>query len=325
LQAQDPQAARLGVRSRAAGLTETDVLRAIDVERTVVRTWLMRATIHLVAAEDVVWMARLLGPANARRFRTRWRDLGLTDDVLADTVAALPEVLTAGPRTRREVASALAERGIAIDPSGQAPTHLLLHATTLGLICRGPERGRDSTFALVADWVPAAPVGPSGDDALAELARRFFASFSPATAADFTTWSGLPSGRALDLIREELTPLDVGGHAGYTLGERAPQHGLRLLSAFDNYLVGYRERDLIIDAAHRRQVYVGGIIRPAVLLDGRVIGTWRLVRKTVSAAVEVTPFGDLTSRVRAAIDAEAADIGRFVSLPVTLAIDPPPT
>lgn len=323
IQAQDPQASRLGVRSRAQHLADSDVRHAIDVERSVARTWLMRATIHLVAADDVVWMTRLLGPAIARKFRKRWLELGLTDDVLARAAAQLPDILAGGPLTRQQVAVALAERGIVIDTADQAPTHLLLHATTLGLTCRGPDQGRVSTFARLDDWLPGAPAGPGADDALAELARRFFRAFSPATAADFTTWSGLPSARAVAAIRDELTPTDVNGRAGYTLGEVAPQRGLRLLSAFDNYLVGYRERELIIDVAHRPQVYVGGVIRPTVLLDGHVIGTWRLDRNPDTATVEVRPFNVLTRNVRAAVEAEVDDIGRFLGLPSALTFAAP--
>lgn len=325
VQAQDPQAARLGIRSRAAGVTEADVFHAMDVGRSVVRTSLMRATIHLVHADDATWLTALIGPAIARKFQKRWRDLGLTPQLLSSAVAVLPEALADGPRTRAQVVAALAERGVLIDTADQAPTHLLLHATTLGLVCRGQDRGREPSFVLVDDWLPDAPAGPRGDDALAELARRFFQTFSPATATDFTTWSGLPSGRAVAQIRDELTPAEVNGRAGFAFGEVAPQRGLRLLSAYDNYLLGYRDRELIIDPAHRPDVYIGGVIRPTVLLDGRVIGIWRLARKAESAAVDVTPFGDLTKKVRAAIEAEAADIGRFIALPTTLTFTPPPT
>lgn len=320
LQAQDLQAARLSVRSRSESVTDADVIRAIDVDRSVVRTSLMRATIHLVDARDARWLMALIGPAIARKFQSRWRELGLSTDVLTAAVTALPEVLESGPRTRGEVVTALAARGLAMPSADPATsTHLLLHATTLDMVCRGPDRGREATFVLLEDWLPDAPAGPRGDDALAELARRYFHAFSPATAADFSAWSGLASGRAISLIREELTAVDVGGSRGYTLGEVAPLCGLRLLSAFDNYLVGYRARDLLIDAGDRPRVYLGGMIRPSVLLDGRVIGTWRLNRRADSAAVELTMFSDGTGKnVRAAVEAECEDIARFLGLPTAL-------
>jgi hypothetical protein len=318
LQAQDPQAGRLGVRPRSVGVTDADVWHALDVTRTVVKSSLMRGTIHLVAAGDLRWLTALIGPGIARKFQKRWRDLGLTPDVLARTAAALPRVLADGPRSRGEVVRGLAELGIAIDEADQAPIHMLLHAVTEGLVCRGPDRGRDATFVLLDEWLPDSPAGPRGDDALAEIARRYFRAFSPATAADFAMWSGLPGTRAIGLIRDELKPVDVDGRPGFALGEAEPLAGLRLLPAFDNYLVGYRNRDLIIDSAQLSRVYVGGVIKPTVLLDGRVIGIWRLIRGRDAATVEVAPFGDLTRKAKSAIETEVADIGRYLDLPAAL-------
>lgn len=311
LQAQDNQAARLGVRARSADVTEADVVAAIESTRTITRTWLMRGTIHLVATADLRWLVRLLGPAVGRKMRTRWRQLGLTDDVLARSVAALPDLLAGGPLTRREIRAGLATRGLDLDRDDPAASaHAIVHASTCGLLCRGPNRGRDSTFALLDQWVPDAPEGPSGHDALAELARRYFAAFSPATAADFTAWSGLPSARAVAAIRDELIPADVDGRPGFRLGEVAPARGVRLLPAFDNYLLGYRDRNAIVAPEHQAQVYRGGMISPVVLRDGRAVGTWALARAT--GRVTVTPFAPLGREVRRAIRAEVADLGRFL-------------
>ena len=158
------------------------------------------------------------------------------------------------------------------------------------------------------------------DDALAELARRYFAAFGPATAADFTAWSGLPSSRAVSLVRDELTEVPVGTRTGYRLGQAEPLDGVRLLSAFDNYLVGYRDRSMIIDDAHRGAVYVGGVIKATVLVDGRVLGIWKLARTPKAATVTVTPFVPFTARVRRAIADEVEDIGRFIALPTALSL-----
>lgn len=192
-----------------------------------------------------------------------------------------------------------------------------MYLSTVGLVCREPERGADATFTLLDAWLPSAPAGPRGDDAVAELARRYFQTFSPATAADFTAWSGLPSGRAIALIRDELTQVTVDGRPGYQWQKVAPAAGLRLLPMFDNYLIGYRNRSSIIDAARRPEVYVGGIICPTVLLDGRVVGRWRLVRTQSAAVVEVTPFAD-SPYVRAAVEQEGHDIDRFLALLTTV-------
>jgi hypothetical protein len=319
LQAQDTPASKLGIRARAAGLTEADVGAAIDDDRSIARTWLMRGTIHLVATADLRWLVRLIGPSIARKYRTRWRQIGLSDELLERMVDALPAVLADGPLTRHEIKVAVGERGVALDsPDPQAHTHAVVHASTTGLICRGPDRGREATFVLVDDWVPDAPDGPSGDDALAELARRYFAAFSPATAADFGAWSGLAAGRAVELIRAELTAADVDGRPGFRLGEVEPARGLRLLPAFDNYLIGYQDRAALIDPENYAEVYQGGMIRPVILLDGRVVGTWAVQR--AKRQLTVRPFGSLSRAAWRGVEAEAADVGHFLGTELELDI-----
>jgi hypothetical protein len=321
VQAQDSLAARLGVRVRATDVTDADVMHAVEIDRTIVRTWLMRGTIHLVEAGDLRWMVRLIGPAVARKFRTRWRQLGLTDGVLEQAVAALPELLADGPRNRQQIRAGLDERGVTLDsPDPQAHTHALVYASTIGLVCRGPDRGRHATFVLVDDWLPGSPAGPSGDDALAELARRYFAAYSPATPYDFAAWSGLPHARSVALIRDELSPVDVDGRSGFRLGDVSPERGVRLLPAFDNYLIGYKDRAAILDPALHEHVYQGGMIRPTVLVDGQVVGTWKLDR--AKGRVTVSPFTRLTSAVRRAVDAELADLCRFLDRELDSAVGP---
>jgi Winged helix DNA-binding domain len=320
IQAQDLGAARLGVRVRMRLITDADVRRAIEVERTVVRTWLMRATIHLVSAADVRWLSGLFGPMIARKFATRWRQLGLDPKLLDRCADAIPDILAGRTLTRSQITEALNALGIAVDPSDQAPLHVLLYTSTLGLTCRADSSG-EGTFALTDEWLPAAPTGSAGpaslagDDALAELARRYFCAYSPATAADFTTWSGLPATRAIELIRAELEPVDINGRAGFRLGTVDPERGVSLLPAFDNYLLGYRDRSLIIDQANVPDVYVGGIIKPTVLVDGRVAGIWRLERKRTSATVVTSMFWPVSAKVQRAIGDEAAAIGAFLEPP----------
>lgn len=324
LQAQDPLASRLGVRARSAAVVDDAAVRAaIEDERSVVRTWLMRGTIHLVAAADVRWLVRLIGPSLQRKFATRWRQLGLTPSLLDRCVRLLPELLSEGPRTRAQLRAGLAEHGLTLEsPDPQIHTHALVHASSIGLVCRGPDRGRDATFVLLDDWLPESPAGPDGDEALAELARRYFAAYSPATAADFTTWSGLAGRRAVELLGDELAPVDVDGASGFRLGEVAPGRGVRLLPAFDNYLIGYRDRGAMLDVDRHPEVYQGGWIKPTVLRDGRVIGTWSLDR--VRGRVSCTPFEPWPGPVQRAVEREVADVGRFLDRSLDLTVSPEP-
>jgi hypothetical protein len=319
LQAQDVGAARLGVRARSSGVDEAGVIAAYATGASVVRTWLMRSTVHLVAAEDVRWMTALFGPMIERRYgNVRWRALGITESVIDAATTHVGAILGGRQLTRHELADELADRGIVLADDRQAATHLLLALSARGVTCRAADRGRDATFALVDDWVKAsdAPLDP-----VAELARRYFQAFGPATAADFTTWSGLPSGPAMTAIRGELTEVAFDGRRGWTFGSIEPAAGLRLLPMFDNYLLGYRDRSAMLDESRHRQVYVGGIIKATVVCDGRVIGSWRLDRTTRVATVRVTPFQKFTRRHRGELDREQADVERFLAQPVQLVIE----
>jgi Winged helix DNA-binding domain len=318
LQAQDIGAARLGVRARSTAVNEAAVVNAIQHERSVVRTWLMRSTVHLVAADDLRWMAALYGPVMERNHRTRWRNLGITEPMVDTALTHARELLDGRGLTRHELADELTARGLQLGEDGQVPTHVLAALTARGLTCRGADRGRDATFVLIDDWVP--PAAPPADP-LGELARRYFRAFGPATAADFTTWSGLPSGAAIAAIRDELTEVEFDGRRGWTLGPVEPAPAFRLLPMFDNYLLGYRDRTAILDPRLHPQVYVGGIIKATVVCDGRVIGIWRLDRATRKAAVRVTPFESFTRRHLDELDRERADIERYLGRPVALAVE----
>ena len=240
--------------------------------------------------------------------------------MLERCLRALPDILADGPLDPAEIRDALAARGVTLDsPDPQAHTHAVLHASVVGLMCRAHDRGRDATFAVLDDWVPDAPDGPSGDDALAELARRYFAAFSPATAADFATWSGLAGRRAVDLIRDELSPADVDGTPGFRLGEIEPQRAVRLLPAFDNYLIGYRDRPRD-PGARAAAARVPGWLDQG---DGhaRRAGRRHVVAGPVRAHGRPGDRRRRSSRcrprVRDAVAREADDVGRFLDRAVT--------
>jgi hypothetical protein len=365
LQAQDPGSSRLGVRARSGAVDEAAVLDAIERERSVVRTWLMRSTVHLVATADLRWMTTLFGPVLERNSRARWRALGITEPLIEAAIPHARELLNGRGLTRRELAAALAQRGVKLAEDSQAPTHLLAALTARAVTCRGLDNGRDPTFVLIDDWlrpagagitpadagasggdgtptstarttaVPAVPaaddvsatsVVPAADatpaDLTAELARRYFRAFGPATAADFTAWSGLPSGAAIAAIRDELTEVAFDGRRGWTLGAVEPTAGFRLLPMFDNYLLGYRDRTAMLDPRMQDRVYVGGIIKATVVCDGRLIGSWRLDRARRATILAVAPFERFTRRHHDALDRERAEIEWFLGRPAALTVEP---
>jgi hypothetical protein len=329
LQAQAAPPARMAVRPRTRGLTATAVDQAC-AERHVTRTWAMRGTLHMIATADLRWMTSLFGPVFVRKDRRRRLQLGLGDDLCERALAALASILAGGPPlTRAELIERLAAEGVAIDAGTQQPPHLLGYAAGRGLICRGPDGpGEEPTYVRLDEWAPDAPA-LDPDQARAELARRYLGGYGPATRADFTTWSGLPAAdtaRAWALIAAETVPVTATGTepelASTELTALAdarldvPPPGPRLLGHFDPLLMGYRDRDLVLDPAWARRIQAGGgFVQPTVVADGRVAGTWRLDRRAAKLVVE--PFTPLTTATRDALAVEADDVGSFFDLDVT--------
>jgi hypothetical protein len=335
LQAQAALPARMAVRPRAAGLTAAAVDRAC-ADRDVTRTWAMRGTLHMIATADLRWMTDLFGPIFVRKDRRRRLQLGLDDQFCERALAALASILAgSAPLTRAELIERLAAEGVAIDPKTQQPPHLLGYAAGRGLICRGPDRpGEEPAYVLLDEWAPGAPARPR-DEALAELARRYLGGYGPAARADFARWSGLPAAdtkRAWALIADQTVPVTAAGPGLASTGlaalagtelDGAQLDGARprprLLGHFDPWLLGYDDRDLVLDPAYTRRIQAGGgFVQPTVVADGKVTGTWRLDRRAARLVVE--PFTPLTAATRDALLSEAADVGRLFDLKVTFEV-----
>jgi winged helix DNA-binding protein len=337
LQAQLMSAAGLGLRVRSAGLNAGIVKRALNQDRSVVRTWLMRGTLHLVAAEDLGWLLSLLGPIFATGSATRHAQLGLDRDLKLRAVDRIRRILAdAGPLTRYELIERLQRRGIRLDPKSQAPIHLIQLAALRGVLCLGSDRENgEPTYVLIDDWV-GRPASSSRAPTLGELARRYFAAYGPATVEDLASWSGLPMSQArsaVALATPALVNVTIRGRPGFLLKGGLPRSrppapanpDVRLLPAFDTYLLGYRNRELTVPLPllrHRLQ-RGGGWLHPAVIVNGRAFGAWRLVGAGPLSEVRIEAFEKLSRVVQAGIEAEARDIGRFLAVPLQTKIAEP--
>lgn len=298
IQAQLPSAAALAIRARAGGTSAVDVATAYGAG-DLVRTWLFRGTLHVVAAEDVDWLLGLVRQTIIARTARRRSELGLDDVALEQSADVLNEVLADGrPHTRSELFQALSAAGI--DPAGQRGIHLVRNSALSGTVCFGPDRGHEPT------WVARRPRPErrTRPKALAELGRRYRAAYGPTDSRDLAAWSGLT---AVD-ARQAWTGAADAEH-------RVPQGepAVRLLPHFDPYLLGYRTRELAVASAHAPAVWTGGgYIMPTVVADGVVVATWEVVRRPGSTSITVRPFAALSDELRTGIDGEVADIGRFL-------------
>jgi len=282
VQAQDRRAALLAVRARTEGATLDDLGTGL------VRTWAMRGTLHLLAAEDLPLVLAIYGPIQLKRGERRLKQLGLPPDVAERSTDEIATILAEeAPLTRHEIAARLRDRGVPVAAEGQAPIHVVARAAHAGVLI---EVG-DGTYGPL-------DLGtlPDREEALVKLARRYAASHAPATEEDFASWSGLPKGD-LRWEKPETGEADEGGVA--------------LLPAFDEWLLGWKSRDPILPREHAKQVVPGGgIIRPAAIADGRVFATWRLDRP--KRRVEIDPFGRVTKAMREGIENEVAALGEFL-------------
>jgi len=310
----------LGVRGVGA---VADILAAVE-RRELTRTWPMRGTLHWVAAEDVGWMcATLAGPSMRAAERVLVHE-GLTPAVVEQAGRILLAELDARPElTRADVATTLSRNGI--DASGQRCYHLLVRHCQTGLLCQGPIRttatgGLEPTFVRLEHWVERRR-RLEGVDALAVLAERYVTSHGPVTEADLARWCDQPLRplrAALEALGDRIGTESIGGAPHLVAADAEPPPlrvpGALLLPGFDEYLLGYRDRNAQLTREQERLVVPGGngVFRPTLVVDGLVAGTWRRTTTTQGLAVEISPWARPTAAVRRAAEAAGAAYGRFL-------------
>jgi hypothetical protein len=329
VQAQDFGPAKWAVGARVRGATDELVEEAFAAGR-ILRTHVLRPTWHFVSPADIRWLLTATAPRVQARCAYRYRQLGLDASTLRRGDEALADALRGGAHlTRAGAAAALAAAGIGVE--GQRLPYLLMHAELEAIVCSGPRRGKQHTWALLDERAPEAVDLPR-NEALGELARRYFTSHGPATARDFATWSSLTLAEVRAAIAaagpalrsEELAGLVFwmgAGEPGRVPAARSPL--VRLVQGYDEYIMGYTETKRVIAPPFAAWSPADRpIANLVVLLDGRVAGYWRRTLKrhrVIVEAVLLEPFG--AARMDA-LEAEAARFGEFVGLAATVVLAP---
>jgi hypothetical protein len=288
MQAQEHAYARWSVGQRC-GASASVVDAAFDAGE-LLRTHVLRPTWHYATPADLRWLLELTGPrleaANARRDA----ELVLDPRTLSRAADVIADVVSDGPATRRELAHALQRRRIS--PADQRMPHILFHTELRMLVCSGPMRGREHTYVPFDDRVPPGP-GYTEDEALAELARRWFTTRGPASVRDFAWWAGLPAGqarRALAAVQAELSSFERDG-IQYWFAER--HRGVRgprvdLVQCYDETIISYTETRSVL-ATEEVSFKVPGScdgFTHVLLCDGRLLGHWR-VRRSRGGGIDV--------------------------------------
>ncbi len=313
VQAQDYPGSLWAVGLRLTEPLESDIEDAIAA-RSIVRTWPMRRTLHLVPAEDVRWMLRLLASRVITASPSRYRALGLDDAAFARSRTLLSRALGGGKRLSRQDVYAVLERG-GVSPAGQRGIHILSHLAQQGLLCLGPREGRRPTFVLLDEWIPSAPE-PSRIEGLATLARRYFQSHGPATFRDFAWWTGLP----LRDVREAVAAAGLDLEEQPRQKVRSAKHAAVLLPPWDEYLVGYRDRDAALGHLSPDHPRLAGAIGiPLVLIDGRARGAWRRELTPSHVRLSLEYWGRVTAAERDVVESAARRYSRFLGRELLLA------
>jgi winged helix DNA-binding protein len=307
----------IGLRMRHA--TEANIEQAI-ADRTIVRSWPMRGTLHYVAAADIRWLLKLMEPRAIASSAFRNRQLELDDATFAKSDKVLARKLEGGKQlTRPELAAALERAGIST--ANYRLAHILYRASILRLICFGARRGKQLTFTLFDEWVPECKT-IERDEALAELARRYFTSHGPATLQDFIWWSGLKAADArasIEMVKPQFMQ-EVVGDQTYWFSQSAPikkdATKVYLLPPFDEYTVAYKDRSAVLDPTYAKLMNTGyGIFKPIVVVDGEIAGIWKREVKKNSLKIAVSPFNSLTKSNQQKIARAADRYAEFLGLP----------
>ncbi len=322
VQSQEYEWSKWALGLRVDNATSSTIEGAIR-DGSIVRSWPMRGTVHMMPAEDVRWMLELMAYRQNEKFMPFLKKLGLTEAILSKARPVLEKELADGPVERRTLYEALTAAGILKDRSWG--THIIGYWSQTGLICPGPLSGKQPTVTLLDKWVPTKKsLQLEKVDALKLIAERYFRSHGPASLQDFTWWTGLSAadaGEALAMIKSSLISIDHESKtfwmsketAGLDLAADSSAH---LLPPFDEYTVAYKNREAAIAAAELQSMQ-HGIFTPTILIDGRIVGSWsrKLLKNTASLELTTKPLKPAEEKL---VMQAASEYSKFIELPVQL-------
>jgi hypothetical protein len=323
VQAQDFAAAKWALGMRTARATDAGIEEAFN-RGAILRTHVMRPTWHFLAPQDIRGLQALTSPRAQAAMASGYRRLELDPKLLSRCHRVLADALRGARHlTRAELSACLEAKRI--QATGQRLAYILMHAEFEALICSGPRRGRQFTYALVEERVPQAEL-LSAEEALAGWTLRYFLSHGPAQAKDFAWWSGLTlkeARRGLQMTAGRLQRESVNGNT-YWLSPSTAVDPVRrpealLLSLYDEYTIAYRDRSPQDAERHiERLISMGNTVSAVLLLDGKIAGIWKRVVTKGRLEILARPFRQLRKAEVQAIQRAASRYAAFLQLPMNL-------
>jgi len=323
MQAQDFAAAKWALGLRMHKATDNDIEKAFN-DGAILRTHIMRPTWHFVVPQDLRSLLALTAPRVHAANAHMYRKLELDDDLLSRCHTVITKALRGKNfLTRTELANHLAENRI--EAAGPRLAYMIMHAELEVLICSGPRRGKQFTYALLEERAPQTKKFRR-DEALAQWALRYFASHGPAQLKDFAWWSGLTlqdAQKGLDLAVPQLAHEIIDGKTYWfspntkTVKSKAP--AALLLSIYDEYTIAYKDRSALGGEQYSAKLLaMGNALTSVLILDGKIAGTWKRVIKKGRVEITMYPFRPLRKDEHEAIKAAAAGYGEFLEMPWVL-------
>ena len=321
VQAQDYAGFKWSVGLRLPSATDSDIEAAL-ADRSIVRTWALRNTLHTLAAEDVHWVLTLLSERLIGQHAFYYKQQELDLKTIRKSQQILQRTLENGQQlTRKEIAVALEKKGIAL--GDMRLTFILLRAALDKVICLGARREKEFTYTLLDEWITAPKEIMDHEEALAKLATIYFTGHGPATIKDFAWWTGITATEAkkgLEMIQVQLTSTNTDGQTYWMAPGITPDKnkvkGVFLLPGFDEYLLGYTDRSAAMeDEIFRKVVYTkNGLFNPTIVVNGRIEGLWKRTIKKNSVVIDLQPFTPFSKARLNAVAVQAKRYAKFLEL-----------
>jgi len=323
IQSQDYAGAKWALALRTEGLPDAAIDTAFN-EGKILRTHILRPTWHFVTPEDIRWMLMLSAPRVHVGNAFMYRQLELDKAIIKKGYAVLEKALEGSQYlTRTELGSIFEKAGILAE--GQRLAYLMMSAELDGIICSGPRRGKQFTYALLEERAPKVRV-LDPDEALAEFTKRYFSTRGPATLYDFTWWSGLTMADAkkgLELVKPRFEREVIDGKTYWfenvsPIKEKTPT--AHLLPNYDEYFIGFKDRSAIGEIIRQSKLDENNpaFIAHIIIIDGQIVGGWKRTLKKNSVIIEFNPITKLIQAEKGAIMEAANLYGKFLGLAVEL-------
>jgi hypothetical protein len=324
VQAQDYAGAKWALGQRLNNVTNTALDTAFN-EGKILRIHVLRPTWHFLAPEDIRWILMLSTPRVHAGNGFMYRQLELDRSIIRKSYAVLENALQGNKHlTRTELGSILEKAGIIA--AGPRLAYILMSAELDGIVCSGPRKGKQFTYALVEERVPQVRKRDR-DEALAELVRRYFVTRGPATLQDFTWWSGLTMADAkngLEMVKRQFTSEMINGQTYWFADSKPPAKAkspaAHLLPNYDEYFIGFKDRSAIGDVIQLSKLDANdpAFIANVIIVDGQLVGGWKRTFSKDSVHVKLKLIANLTEAEYRAVTEAAQRYGKFLALPVQL-------